>query len=106
VQSSASAPRAYPARIKYLVDWLLSNGAADAPVKLDTAKSAVNCKAEVCKAYPGASSKARWRRMLLDAVGEGLIKLINTDTTQKQLKAPGADKKIRLLKRGPFVYNG
>ncbi|KAJ6577807.1 hypothetical protein B0H19DRAFT_1062386 [Mycena capillaripes] len=108
VQSSASASRVYPVRLKYLVGWLLNNGAANAPLNLHDAHNAVRWmwKEDPGKQeYAGMSNWQRWPQMLQDAVDEGLIELINTDATKKQLKAPG-EKMIRLLGRGPFAYDG
>ncbi|KAJ6577804.1 hypothetical protein B0H19DRAFT_1370886 [Mycena capillaripes] len=105
VQLSASAPRIYPARLKYLVGWLLSNGAANTPLNIRKAKFGVNRMVEVELAYPGTQTK-RWTRMLQEAVNQGLVKLKNTEFTKKELKARGEKKTIRLLGCGPFVFDG
>ncbi|KAJ7817960.1 hypothetical protein B0H13DRAFT_1739258 [Mycena leptocephala] len=98
LESTASTPRVYPGSLKHLVGWLMRSGAADAPVKLNDAKSALKSL--------GLNVKGKsWTQMLKKAVDAGLIGLINKNVTKKELKARGEAKMIYLLHRGPFVYD-
>ncbi|KAJ7360776.1 hypothetical protein DFH08DRAFT_1073958 [Mycena albidolilacea] len=98
LESIASTPRVYPGSLKHLVGWLMRSGAADAPVKLNNAKSALKSL--------GLNVKGKlWTQMLKKAVDAGLIRLINKNVTKKKLKARGEAKMIYLLHRGPFVYD-
>ncbi|KAJ6536836.1 hypothetical protein B0H19DRAFT_1240702 [Mycena capillaripes] len=98
LESTASTPRVYPGSLKHLVGWLMRSGAADAPVKLNDAKSALK--------WLGLNVKGKlWTQMLKKAVDAGLIGLINKNVTKKELKARGEAKMIYLLHRGPFVYD-
>ncbi|KAF7328522.1 p-loop containing nucleoside triphosphate hydrolase protein [Mycena venus] len=98
LESTTSTPRVYPGSLKHLVGWLMRSGAADAPVKLNDAKSALKSL--------GLNVKGKlWTQMLKKAVDAGLIGLINKNVTKKMLKARGEAKMIYLLHRGPFVYD-
>ncbi|KAJ7679442.1 hypothetical protein DFH06DRAFT_974912 [Mycena polygramma] len=101
--SFSSGSRSVPARLKHFIGWLTRNGAADAPVSLGDAMSALFWVGK--KEYPELGKKKEWwPQMLHEAVEEGLIELINMNIPKKQLLARGEEKMIRLLERGPFVY--
>ncbi|KAJ7289824.1 hypothetical protein C8J57DRAFT_1706489 [Mycena rebaudengoi] len=80
-KSTASAPRAIPARLKHLIDWLLND-----------ASSVLYWVGKKEAMYAGMKGRAWWTYMLDEAAKNGLIQL-----TKKK-------KMIRLLRRGPFVY--
>ncbi|KAJ6566950.1 hypothetical protein B0H19DRAFT_1025516 [Mycena capillaripes] len=98
------APRVYPARLKHLVGWLSRSGAADAPVKLGDAQAALWWLGK--KVYADMPKNQWQTQMFQEAAGHGLIELINTDVKKKELQKRGEEKMIRLLERGPFVYDG
>ncbi|KAJ7146727.1 hypothetical protein C8R44DRAFT_17969 [Mycena epipterygia] len=103
VESTTSARRPVPARLKHFVGWLTRNGGADTPLKLGDAHGALFWVGK--KEYPDMPKKAQWwNQMLQEAVDEGLIELINMDVKKKVLKARGEEKMIRLLEPGPFSY--
>ncbi|KAJ7697496.1 hypothetical protein B0H14DRAFT_3655855, partial [Mycena olivaceomarginata] len=93
-KSTASRPRAIPARLKHLIDWLVRKGATDTAVKLNDASSVLYWVGKKEAMYAGMKGRRWWTYMLDEAVKNGLIKL-----TKKKKK-----EKIRLLRRGPFVY--
>jgi hypothetical protein len=101
-QSTASAPRAVPARLKHLVDWLVRSGAAKKPLKLSGAHDALQKVG--LKEYAGVTKSQWYTRMLQEAVDAGLIELINMDVEKKVLNARGEVRMIRLLERGPLFY--
>ncbi|KAJ7792075.1 hypothetical protein B0H14DRAFT_2534533 [Mycena olivaceomarginata] len=94
-ESTASGPRAVPARLKHLIDWLVRKGATDTAVKLNDASSVLYWVGKKEAMYAGMKGRKWWTYMLDEAVKNGLIKL----TKKKQNQG-----KIRLLRRGPFVY--
>jgi hypothetical protein len=102
LQSTIPDSRAVPARLEHLVEWLLRSGGAETPLNLNWAYAAL-CWVRK-KEYVGMS-QSQWRtQMLQEAVEAGLVELINMDVKEKDLKARGEKKMIRLLERGPFAY--
>ncbi|KAJ7430794.1 hypothetical protein B0H11DRAFT_2134212 [Mycena galericulata] len=103
-ESSVPGSHTAPAHLQHLVVWLSRSGAANAPVSLKKAKSALLWV--WAKDYvPGMPKKGGWwNRLMREAVAQGLIELINADLTNKQRKALGVEKMIRLLAHGPFAY--
>ncbi|KAJ7124629.1 hypothetical protein C8R43DRAFT_1240942 [Mycena crocata] len=88
--------RAIPARLQHLVDWLSRHGGQAKPIKLNKVKCALSGFANK-GLYPEAPPSQFWDRMSQEAIGEGLIELINMDRPKKE-------RMIRLLRRGPFIY--
>jgi hypothetical protein len=93
-KSTASGPRAIPARLKHLIDWLVRKGATDTAVKLNDASSVLYWVGKKEAMYAGMKGRKWWTYMLDEAVKNKLIELTKKKKNQK----------IRLLRRGPFVY--
>jgi hypothetical protein len=103
-ESSVPGAHTVPGHLQLLVVWLSRSGAADAPVSLSKAKSALLWV--WAKDYvPGMPKKGGWwTRLLREAVGQGLVELINADLTNKQRKVRGVEKMIRLLAHSSLAY--
>ncbi|KAJ7679430.1 hypothetical protein DFH06DRAFT_511250 [Mycena polygramma] len=101
---SGSGPRALPASLQPLVVWLTRNGAADTPANLKKVKTSLLWVWERDYVVGMPKKGGWWNRLMREAVAQGLVEIIHGQLTNRERKAIGVQKMIRLLDRGPFVY--
>jgi hypothetical protein len=108
--SSTSGPRAVPAHLRHLIEWLQCNGGANTPLNVNKAMSKLFWIGK--KVY--GTKKHWWNPMLEEAEAEGLVEVKSLNGKGKELKAkelkalgPGTvskERSIRLLHSGPFTW--